>query len=162
MREVMNKCAWVLAVGAMASCVGCVGPIYNRSAMGAVANVSTYTTWTITGDLNNLRAAIDDNVATAATSNSYYTSAYFTIDLGRPCVFNTVIVDHGMNRDGYPRRMSAEISMDGRNFQYQYSVPGTRRVTIMNWVTPVMARYIRVRAVAPGNQPWSVAEVYVQ
>lgn len=162
MREVMKKCFWLVLAGLVASLAGCVGSVYNRSSMNAVANVSPYTSWTISGDLNNLNNAIDDNVATAAVSNSYYTNAYFTLDLGKPSVFNTVIVDHGANADGYARRMSVEISMDGRNFQYQYAVPGTRRVTIMNWVTPVMARYIRVRAIAPGNGPWSVAEVYVQ
>lgn len=146
----------------MAFVSGCADTVYSRSSQAATASVSHYKSWTITGDLNDLPAAIDDNVNTAAVSKSYYSNAYFTIDLGKPCVFNTVILDHGFQFDGYCRRTAVYISADGKNFQYQYAVPGTRRVTILNWVTPVMARYVRVQALAPGEKPWSVAEVYVQ
>lgn len=140
---------------------GCTSQIYSHQSPAAV-NISPYTSWAISGDLNNPRAAIDDNIITAATSNAYYTTAQITLDLGKPCVFNTVVLDHGIDRDAYARRTAVYISMDGRNFQYQYAVPGTRRITVLNWVTPVMARYVRVQAVTPGDRPWSIAEVYIQ
>ena len=158
----------VLRVAVCAVCLslpflgGCASQIYSHQPQVSV-NVSPCTSWAITGDhMNNVQWAIDDVLVTAATSDAYYTSAAVTVDLGKPCVFNMVVLDHGIERDGYARRTAVYISMDGKNYQYQYAVPGTRRVTILNWVTPVMARYVRVQAIAPGDRPWSIAELYVQ
>jgi len=53
-------------------------------------------------------------------------------------------------------------SMDGREFEYRISGPGTRRITSLLLDRPVLARYVRLQAVLPGPQPWAVAEVYLQ
>ncbi len=138
---------------------GCTGPIYEHSGS---SSVSPYTAWHVTGELDGVAKAVDDNVSTAAVSKSYYLNHGLTLDLGKPCLFNMVVLDHGSNENGYCRRVGLWTSMDGRNFSYVYAAPGTRRVTTINWVTPVLARYIRIQAIMPGDRPWSIAEIYVR
>lgn len=157
-----RRLAWMsvllLSIGS-----GCVSNIYDdQRSTSAASSVPPKSNWQISGDLVGLRQAIDGNVATGASSASYYTNAQITIDMGKPSVFNMVIVDQGNSEMGFPRRLAVSASMDGKNFIYLYAVPGTRRVTMLNWVTPVLARYIRLQAVAQGDMPWSVAEIYVR
>jgi hypothetical protein len=141
---------------------GCTSAIYEQGAGAGASAVSHYTAWRISGDLTDLPKAIDNNVATAAHSGNPYVNAAFTIDLGKTCLFNMVAVDQGQDEWGYPHRMAVYTSMDGRNFTFLYACPGSRRVTVMSWARPVLARYVRLQAVTGGDRPWSVAEVYIQ
>lgn len=140
---------------------GCLAPIYSHGRAAEASAVSYYAAWKITGDLKDLHKAHDNSVSTAAVSPQTYANAAFTIDLGRSCLFNMVVIDHGANEYGYARRTAVMVSSDGKVFTPQYAAPGTRRVTVLSWLTPVMARYIRIQALTPGDRTWSVAEVYV-
>jgi len=59
-------------------------------------------------------------------------------------------------------RVAVATSLDGEAFVERHQAPGTRRVTILSLPEPVLARYVRVRAARPGDQPWSLAEVFLQ
>ncbi|MFB3891315.1 MAG: discoidin domain-containing protein [Phycisphaerae bacterium] len=155
------KLAWLLVLSIVVL-GGCAGPIYEHGRTSSAASVSDYSTWRIYGDLLDLPKAIDGNINTAAYTSGNYANAAFTIDLGKPCLFNMVVVDQGLAEMNFPRRIAVYLSMDGRNFTYVYSAPGTRRVTVLNWVKPEVARFIRVQAIVPSDRSWSVAEVYVQ
>jgi hypothetical protein len=139
---------------------GCTDGIYQHSES---SSISPYTKWRISGDLDGMAKAIDNNVETAAVSKSYYPNALVTLDLGKPCMFNRVVLDQGPNNEfGYCRKVGVWTSMDGQTFNYVYAAPGTRRITVLCWVTPVLARYICLRAVVPGDKPWSIGEIYVR
>jgi len=143
---------------------GCgVGPIYPADGPKAPAAAITHRRqWKVSGELRDPEKAADGTLYTAAIGDHLRSGAGITIDLGKPCVFNMVVVDHGRNEMGFCRRLVLLSSMDGRTFERQYAVPGTRRMTTLCLISPVLARYIRIEAVIPGDQPWSVAEVYVQ
>jgi len=106
---------------------------------------------------------LTSDLSTAAVSGSSYENARLTIDLGRRCLFNMVVIDQGaQNETGYCSRLVVRISNNGINWYQVYAAAGTRRITYCPIVTPTMARYIRLVALVPGNRPWSVAEVYLQ
>jgi len=118
--------------------------------------------WRVSGGLGDVRAATDGSAETVAVSGRN-SNAALTIDLGEACMFNMVVVDHGASgRDGYAGRLAVSASIDGRNFTRLASVPGTRRVTLVNIITPHLARYVRLQVVGRGPEPWSVAEVHIQ
>ncbi len=150
-----------LAWAAMAGGCG-VGAIYNDPQGSMVGSVSPRAEWAISGDLPNIRTAVDGDVNTCAVSGPAYANSQFTVDLGRPCLFNMVVVDHGPNRDGYPTRLGVLTSNDGKEFVFRHAAPGCRRATTLLMFTPVLARYVRIQALQEGRHPWSVAEVYVQ
>lgn len=126
------------------------------------ANMSNRRTWTARGDLQDPSFAIDSNINTAALSGADYTNASLTIDLKQPCVFHTVIIEHGLKEMGFPRTVGVATSVDGVNFTDRYQGPGTRKVTILLLPQPVLARYVRLHALRPGREPWSLAEVHLQ
>jgi hypothetical protein len=145
--------------------IGCntVSPIYTQTAgSSAGGSIPPKTTWTIRGDLSNLTLAIDGDVNTAARGEYQQAGAEITLDLGRACMIQTVILDHGQEERGFPRTLSLLTSADGKNFVERHVGPGTRRVTILSLSEPALTRYIRLKVVKPGTLPWSVAEVYVQ
>jgi hypothetical protein len=117
--------------------------------------------WKASGDLQNPQKAIDGDVGTAAVSASRYDNAQLTIDLGKICHFSMVVVDHGTNEFGFCRRLAVLTSEDGVTFKNQAAVPGLRRATAVVLPEQVLARYVRLQAVAAGDRPWSVAEVYL-
>lgn len=164
MAETSTACRLALLVLAAAVlCAGCVGPTYGEGAGKLpAAAITPRQAWTAYGVLEHPELAIDDKANTAAVSGDSYAQATLTIDLGKPCFFNMVVVDHGFRKDGFCRQMALLTSMDGRQFQRLQAVYGTRRLTIVALVTPRMARYIRLEALEPGTEPWAVAEVYVQ
>jgi len=84
-----------------------------------------------------------------------------TIDLGKSCMFNMVVIDHGPGGTGYAHQVTLLVSIDGTDFQPIHVSPGTRRITTLSVITPTLARYIRLEATEPGAQPWSIAEVYL-
>ncbi len=157
-------CTILLAVLVM-GLVGCdqAVPVYTATTGGYLgADISSKRLWRLTGEMANPQAAADEDLTTSAQSDYNSAGAALTIDLGRPCLFQTVILDHGNARDGHARRIAVAVSMDGRTFIDQHVGPGKRRVTIVSLPKPVLARYVRVRVVGSGPQPWSVAEVYLQ
>lgn len=117
--------------------------------------------WVASGDLQNLSAATDGAISTAAVSGRSYRGAQITFDLGKPCLFNLATIEHGPDEFGYCRRVSLLISNDGRNFTQQATIPGLRRVTTISLIRPVLARYVRIRVAQPGSRAWSVAEVHL-
>jgi hypothetical protein len=126
------------------------------------ANMSNRRTWTARGDLKDPSFAIDSNMNTAALSGADYTNTSLVIDLKQPCVFHTVIIEHGQSEMGFPRTVGVATSMDGVKFTERYQGPGTRKVTILLLPQPVLARYVRLQALRPGREPWSLAEVHLQ
>jgi len=123
--------------------------------------LSARTRWVASGNLRDPQNAVDGNIATAAVSRAGDQNATLTIDLGRNCQFNMVVVEHGAKEFGFPRRMAVLTSTDGVNFRKQIEVPGLRRVTTAVLIRQVLARYVRLQAVVPGERPWSVAEVHL-
>ena len=117
--------------------------------------------WLASGDLRDPQNAVDGNVATAAVSRAAHQNATLTIDLGKICLFNMVVVEHGVSEFGFPRRMAVFTSTDGMKFRKQIEVPGLRKVTTAILIRQVLARYIRLQAAEPGDRPWSIAEVHL-
>ncbi|MFW6066217.1 MAG: discoidin domain-containing protein [Planctomycetota bacterium] len=153
--------AIAIVAGALPGCDGGSepGPALDRP---PAASVSSLSKWEVTGDVSPAGAVADGNPATAAVSDQQYRGAQITIDLGKPCLLNTVVVDHGRRQFGFPRRMTVLTSMNGKDFQQRVTVPGTRRVTTACLLTPVLGRYVRLRAEVPGDQPWAIAEVRIR
>ena len=155
-------CRWaILAIGSCLTVSACDdnwtdGPKY----MGD-DRLSPRSDWLISGELRDPHYAVDGNDSTAAVSGSDYQGATLTIDLGKLCQFNMVIVEQGNGRYGFPRRLGVLTSSDGVNFRKQMEVPGLRRVTTALLVQQVLARYVRLEAIVPGDKPWSVAEVHI-
>ena len=153
----------ILASGLLPLVSGCVSsPIYNASEEHPIGRVSDRRVWRASGDLMTPAAAIDGDLATTATDPRRRANAYLTIDLGKPCMFNLVIVDHGLNQFGFSRRMLVLTSMDGKTFTQRHAVPGTRRITAALLPKFVLARYLRLQAAVSGPRPWSIAEVFIQ
>jgi len=142
---------------------GCGGPIYGRqSGSLPTASITDRATWQISGTLKNLPSAIDGDVATSAVSFPAGGNGVVTLDLGKPCVFNLIVVDHGPSEMGYAARLAVLTSLDGQKFTRRHVASGTRRVSLLNIVTPTLARYVRLQVVQPGALPWSVGDVYLQ
>ncbi len=153
----------VIATAGLVSAVlggGCGGPTYDTGRAEAAA-ISPRSAWQATGDLRSVAAAIDQNVATAAVSIETTGRGTITIDLSKPCLFNMVIIEHGADEMGFAPRLAVLTSMDGQTYTQRYLGVGTRRVTILYLGGPVLARYVRLRALTAGQRPWSVAEVYL-
>jgi len=155
---------WLLLVCLAAAQGGCgVSDIYSANGpKPQAAALSKRPNWRVSGDLKDPAKAVDGDVNTAALSGRIYANASLTIDLGKPCVFNMVIIDHGPNETGFCGRVAVLTSLDGTTFTHRHTAPGTRRVTIASLIAPALARYVRLQAVQEGSEPWSVAEVYLQ
>lgn len=148
----------VLAAGALGA--GCNGSRYQNSRAEAAA-ITPRSTWQVSGDLRTHPAAIDQNISTAAVSADSSGRGTITIDLSKPCLFNMVIIEHGPDEMGFAPRVAVHISLDGQTFSQHYVGVGSRRVTILYMGGPVLARYVRLQALAAGQRPWSVAEIYL-
>jgi hypothetical protein len=119
-------------------------------------------TWRAVGNLRDPAKAIDDDSGTAAISTSSYANAFIDVDLGKACLFNRIIIDHGPDEYGFPTRMAVYTSLDGQSFSPLTQVAGKRKVTNVLLISPVLARYVRLQVVSPGPRPWSVAEISFQ
>lgn len=150
----------VLAV--LAAMVGC-SPVYDAGPPrpGEAAVVTPRTQWKLSGTLTDLPLANDGSDATGARADLEGGRPVVVIDLGKACLLNMVTVTHAVD-DGYAQRLSVHTSMDGRQFVKRHESSGKRRVTVMTWIEPVLARYVRIQVDQRGPQPWSVAEVYIQ
>lgn len=161
-----NWCGWALLIFCAASLTSCtsVSPIYEDSNIhsGRDFVLTPKSTWTATGTIPSPSKAIDGRVDTAAVAPTDYTGKFITIDLKKACTLDMIAMDHGSAVDGYPRLVEVAISMDGTDFQPVYNEYGTRRITTLLLPRPVLARYVRLRAVRAGIQPWSIAEINIQ
>ena len=136
-----------------------LGPRVNRDA------ISLPLVWKISsrgGKFKNLRGAIDGLAITKAETVGSYRGASITIDLRRPCIFNTVVLTHGDKPFGFAKTISLATSRDGKNFTQQITTYGTRKVTYINLLTSTTARYIRITVVKPGTEPWAISQIYFQ
>lgn len=126
------------------------------------AKITPKRTWAARGDLSNPAAVADGLLVTVARSDYDYTGAELVIDLRQPCMFQTVVIDHGLEPQGHCRKVGVATSLDGKLWVDRYAGPGARRVTVLSLPEVVLARYVRLRAVQPGTRPWAVAEVFLQ
>jgi len=126
------------------------------------ASITDPRTWTLSGDIPNVALAVDGNRSTGAVSSLINNNTAITIDLKKTCLFNAAFIHHGSIRDGYCGRVALQTSLDGQNFTLQTEAPGTREVTSLLIIKPVLARYVRLKPLRQGPGPWSVAEVYLQ
>ena len=159
------KASWrtslILGIGCCLTVLGCNGPIYAPDRVIFSDAITPRSRWLATGDLRDPFYVIDNNINTAAVIEGNYENATLTIDMGKACLFNMVVVDHGQDEWNFCRKLAVLISDDGKSFRQAAVVPGLRRVTTVLLVRRVLARYIRLEAVAAGGRAWSIAEVYV-
>jgi hypothetical protein len=141
---------------------GCATEFSQDNPKPPASAVSSRWTWKAQGDLRDPARAIDGLLSTAAVSDADYVNAALTIDLGKPCVLNLVVIHHGPDEYGFCKRVAMATSMDGTSFIERYAGAGARHRTSLLLLTPTLARYIRLQAIVPGSQPWSVGEVFVQ
>ena len=155
--------AWTLAVVGVAGCEP--SPLYvtPEARQNVVGRFSPRSRWRAYGTIKEAANAIDDSLQTLAVADASTLQPSITLDFGSPCFFNMVVVDHGRNEFGFAQRVTVLTSPDGRQFTPRYVGAGTRRVSIF-FLLPrfELARYLRIRADAPGPQPWSIAEIYLQ
>ena len=159
--KVFCRMTLTLGLGCWLMLAACNGPIYVPDQRVFSDALTPRNRWVATSDFRDAFRAIDDNINTAAVSDPAYQNAMLTIDLGKACLFNMVVVEHGPDEWGFCRKLAILISNDGRNFRQEAVVPGLRRVTTAVLVRRVLARYVRLQVVEPGQRPWSVAEVHL-
>jgi hypothetical protein len=143
---------------------GCVQQIVpdtpTRNGLNAVSDRRT---WRATGvGIAHPERAIDGDLTTYAVTGPAYQDAYLTIDLGKPCLFNLVRIDHGADQTGCCRRVAVLTSMNGRDFTYRYAVDDIERIATLFLPSPMLARYVRLQVVIQGDKPWAIAEVYLE
>ena len=155
------SCVLAAVSGCCLLAPGCTGPIYQPGQQYFPDAISPRTQWTATGTVADPVKAIDGNVATAAVAPVGVADPMLVVDLGKPCLLNMIVVDHGANEMGYCRLLAVQTSDDGMHWVERASVPGLRRVTNVLLTSQVLARYVRLKVARPGGGPWSVAEVYI-
>jgi len=138
------------------------GQIIDHGPREAGAAISDKSQWKLSGDFTDPAHAADGDVLTVATSSASPTS-FLQIDLGKPCVFNLIVIDHGPDHStDFPGRLTVTMSYDGKTWGEETAVQGTRRITYIPLVGPRLARYVRLQTQVRGDGPWTVAEVYFQ
>jgi hypothetical protein len=149
------------AVGLGASCE----PDFTAGRAVLPDMLSTPDKWSIRstgGGFHFLDLAIDNNAVTFAESSRQYQNAALTIDLGRRCVFNMIAIRHGVKEFGFARTLLCSTSTDGVTFTEQIRAYGTRKVTYISLMKPATARYVRLTVIEPGQEPWAIAEIFLQ
>ena len=159
MLKILEKNVFFILLPAMLC--GCEVDYSSREKFPA-AEISPRSSWKVSGTLRGCENAIDSDPATAATTGHSYDNSVIIVDLGKICLFNTVIADHGSDEFGFCRRVAILTSIDGKKYTHRTAISGTRQVSFFNLVTPTLARYVRLQAIVPGNRPWSIAELYLQ
>jgi hypothetical protein len=156
-------CWTILLLGLLAQ-GGCIDQVWNDTPQKNGLNaVSDWRVWRATGvGIAHPERAIDRDLTSYAVTGPSYQDAQLTIDLGKPCLFNLVTIDHGTEQTGCCRRVAVLTSMNGRDFVYRYAVDDTRRIAELFLPAPVLARYVRLQVILQGDKPWSIAEVYLQ
>ena len=141
---------------------GCVENIYDNQGKAQAAMITPRQQWRVEGDVNDPAYAIDGLLSTASTTGYDYDNATVTIDLGKICLFNMVVIDHGENENGFCRRLAMLTSTNGKTFIRRKIAPGNRRVSIICLISPILARYVRLQAISQGQEPWALAEIHMQ
>ncbi len=166
MKELRSKILlFAVLAGALCAAAGCSpsGNLYiHRVDKAPAASISDPRTWRLSGSIPKVHLAVDGDRSTAAVSNLIHENTSVVIDLRKACLFNAVFVHHGSMTDGYCGRVAVLTSLDGQNFVKQFEAPGTREVTSLLIIKPVLARYVMLKAIKQGPGAWSVAEVYLQ
>ena len=166
MKELCPKGVFIAVLAGfllLGSGCGADGNLYlHRGAKSQAAAISDPRIWRLSGDLRDVRLAVDGDRSTAAVSTLIHENTSITIDLRKACFFNAVFIHHGSMTDGYCGRVAVLTSLDGRTYTPQFEAPGTREVTSLLILKPVLARYVRLKALRQGPGAWSVAEVYLQ
>lgn len=159
----LSSAAMMLAAAILATAgAGCGSAALNQDGQKAnSASITPIRQWRITGALAGMGKTIDGNTVTAAVSDKAG-DTYFTIDLGRACLFNMIIIRHGADRDAFPKQVAMLSSLDGAQFTLQHVALGTRSRTTLCAIKPILARYVRLRVTGDGERPWSIAEMYIQ
>lgn len=156
----VNRLSYVAFLAAM-MLAGCENSITDETGQAPGSVITPRQTWRAMGDVQNPSLAIDGSVSTAATTTGSYDNASITVDLGKPCIFNLIQIEHGSDEQGYARRASVLVSIDGEKYERVAEASGTRRVTNINLITPTLARYVRIQATISGPRPWSIAEIVI-
>lgn len=135
----------------------------DRAQPGAMA---PQTEWKVTGspagEFSFLTFAYDGNAMTTCQAKNYTRGQAITIDFTRPCIFNMIAIQHGPYEFGFPKEIAVDISNDGKNYTRIFTGEGTRKITYLCILSPVKARYVRLVALRPGSDKWSIAEIYFQ
>jgi hypothetical protein len=159
MNRIRNKLVLLLLVASWA--VGCGGANWGSGGQGP-GTVGPKGGWTASGSgLDDPAAAIDGRAATAATGGVNSRNAWLTIDLGQPRMFNLVAIEHADAR-GCARQVAVLTSIDGESFTHRMTASGGRGTTVVNLISPTLARFIRIQVVEAGERPWSIGEVHIQ
>ena len=141
--------------------LGCGGlPDYQTDS----SRISSRAKWTVVGTrgIEDAAKALDGDRDTAAVSSASYDKAHITIDLGKVCLFNMVVIDHGPSEYGFCGQVAVLTSLDNSAYTPRQSAAGTRRVSIVSLIKPHLARYVRIRADVEGSRPWSLGEIYLE
>jgi hypothetical protein len=166
MKELCSKtvlAAMLAGYVLLGSGCGPVGDLYlHRADKPPAAKISDPRTWRLSGSISDVRLAVDGDRSTAAVSTQIRENTSIIIDLQKVCLFNAVFIHHGSMTDGYCAKVGVLTSLDGKNFTPQVEVPGTREVTSLLIIKPVLARYVMIKPLRQGPGPWSVAEIYLQ
>lgn len=151
----------VLAAAALLLTAGCgVQPVYRETSAGA-GTITPRSRWAAAGSVANPRSAIDGNVLTVA-AGSPEGGDTLDLDLGKACVFQTIVLDHGEAEQGFAGRLEVAGSLDGSDYHTEYVTVGQRRITTILLPRPALAQHVRLRVVEPGPAAWTVAELYLQ
>ncbi|MDP7288639.1 MAG: hypothetical protein QGH94_11670 [Phycisphaerae bacterium] len=166
MKELRSRTLLFVVLAGLALLGSGCGPSGNlylhRADKAPAASISDPRTWHLSGSIPNVHLAVDGDRSTAAVSNLIHENTSVVIDLRKACLFNAVFVHHGSMTDGYCGRVAVLTSFDGQNFTKQFEALGTREVTSLLIIKPVLARYVMLKALRQGPGAWSVAEVYLQ
>jgi hypothetical protein len=138
-------------------------PIYDRPRGELpVGRVPDRAKWVVYGTVANPGYAVDGSLQTVASAANTGGNASLTINLGKAGHFHMIVVDHGRDEFGFARQVLVETSLDGREFTARHRAFGTRRVSTFLLPRPVLAKYVRLRALVPGERPWALAEIHIQ
>jgi len=142
---------------------GCVGPIYHPTGQKPLAaRITPRQEWRIQSDLHDPAYAVDGQLSTISQSGYDYDNATITIDLGKVCLLNMVVIDHGEKEHGFCRRLVLLTSTNGKKFVRRHISPGNRRVSIVCLMIPTLVRYVKLQVISQGQEPWAIAEIYIQ
>jgi len=154
-----------LSLSLLVLLAGC-GPPYGwgEHRVAPATDLTPRKDWKITGSsqLADPQHAIDSARNTRCVSTKDYEGAWLLIDLGKPCVFNLLVLEHGEDELGAAQRVSVLTSLDGKRFVNRIVGTGKRRTTDFPIITPTVARYVKLQVVRQGDRPWSVAEIYLK
>ncbi len=142
--------------------LGCEGSYQGAKGRLVASAVTARVRWSVASNMRNPAAAVDGRSGTYAEAILGAGTPQMTLDLGKASLFNLIVLEHGSDGEHFPGRIELTTSLDGESFVPAAVVPGTRRVTSICLVRPVLARYLRFRLLERGPEPLRIAEFYLQ